>query len=327
MNRRRIALVLVAVGLVAVVAWLILRPAPGSERLSGYVEGETLYLAAGTAGPVKSLAVSRGDRVAAGATLFEIDVGPLAAARAQAEAAAAAAEAQARDARLGQRPQELAVVEAQQAAARAAFDEARAAHARVRSLFEQGVYAQARLDAADAALRTAAARLEEADRRLAVARLGARSEQAAAAEARAEQAGEAVVEVERRIDQTAPRAPVAGRIEDVFFQPGEWAPANQPVVALLPDDAVFIRFFVPADEVARYRPGRAVRFSCDACGEGLKATISFVSPRPEFTPPVIYSRDSRERLVFLVEARPQSPRSLTPGLPVDVQRLEPERGR
>jgi HlyD family secretion protein len=327
MNPRRLVLVLGVAGLIGVAAWLALRPAAGEDRLSGYVEGETLYLAAGTAGPVKSLAVSRGDRVAAGAPLFEIDVGPLSAARAQAEAGAAAAQAQARDARLGQRPQELAMVEAQQAAARAAYDEARAAHARVRSLFQQGVYAQARLDAADAALRTAAARLEEADRRLAVARLGARSEQAAAAQARAVQAGEAVVEAERRIDQTAPRAPASGRVEDVYFQPGEWAPANQPVIALLPDDAVFVRFFVPAGEVARYRPGKAVRFACDACPEGLTATISYVSPRPEFTPPVIYSRDSRERLVFLVEARPASPRSLTPGLPVDVERLAPEGGK
>ena len=84
---------------------------------------------------------------------------------------------------------------------------------------------------------------------------------------------------------------------------------------------------MPAAEVARYRPGRTVRFSCDACPEGLSATISYVSPRPEFTPPVIYSRDSRKRLVFLVEARPASPKSLTPGLPVDVQPLAPERGR
>jgi HlyD family secretion protein len=84
---------------------------------------------------------------------------------------------------------------------------------------------------------------------------------------------------------------------------------------------VRLRFFVPEREVARYRIGRQVRFACDGCAAGLSATINYVSPRPEFTPPVIYSLQSRDRLVFLVEARPASPRGLTPGQPVDVTPL------
>ena len=97
--------------------------------------------------------------------------------------------------------------------------------------------------------------------------------------------------------------------------------ANQPVVSILPDDRIKVRFFVPEQEVARYRPGRKVRFSCDGCASGLSARISYVSPRPEFTPPVIFSRDSRDRLVFMVEALPQGPARLMPGLPVDVEPL------
>ena len=107
----------------------------------------------------------------------------------------------------------------------------------------------------------------------------------------------------------------------MIFQPGEWVSANQPVVTLLPDEKVKVRFFVPEKEVARYRPGRDVRFSCDACGGRLTATIRYVSPRPEFTPPIIYSRDSRDRLVFMVEAYPKRPANLQPGLPVDVEPL------
>jgi len=99
----------------------------------------------------------------------------------------------------------------------------------------------------------------------------------------------------------------------------EWVAANQPVVSLLPDDRIKVRFFVPEQEVARYRPGRTVRFSCDSCAAGLTARISFVSPRPEFTPPVIFSRDSRDRLVFMVEALPAKAAALMPGLPVDVE--------
>ena len=79
-------------------------------------------------------------------------------------------------------------------------------------------------------------------------------------------------------------------------------PANQPIVALIPDDRIFVRFFVPQADITSYRVGRKIRFGCDGCGEGLTATISYVSPRPEFTPLVIYSRESRDRLVFMVEA-------------------------
>ncbi len=169
------------------------------------------------------------------------------------------------------------------------------------------------IDAAQAALREANARLNAARQSA-----QARRAQIAAARAQESQARGGEREVAIRVGQLAPPAPVAARIEEVFYRPGEWVAANQPVVSLLPDDRVKLRFFVPEQQVARYRPGRAVRFSCDGCAAGLTARISYVSPRPEFTPPVIFSRDSRDRLVFMVEAFPALPAGLQPGLPVDV---------
>jgi HlyD family secretion protein len=122
-----------------------------------------------------------------------------------------------------------------------------------------------------------------------------------------------------RLTDIAPLAPGAGRIEDVFFQKGEWATANQPILALIPDDRIVLRFFVPEKAIAAYTPGASVHFACDACAAGLTAQITYVSPRPEFTPPVIYSREARDRLVYLVEARPSV--RLNPGQPVDVSPL------
>ena len=121
-----------------------------------------------------------------------------------------------------------------------------------------------------------------------------------------------------RVGQLAQRAPAAGRIEDVFYQTGEWAGPNQPVVDLLPDGQVKLRFYVPEESAQAYQPGRTVRFGCDGCATGLSARISYLSPRPEFTPPVIYSRKTRDKLVFLVEAQPVDPRGLAPGAPIDV---------
>ena len=125
-----------------------------------------------------------------------------------------------------------------------------------------------------------------------------------------------------RLAYLSPTAPAPARVEEVFYQAGEWTPANQPIVSLLPDDRVRLRFFVPETGVARYRPGRTVRFTCDGCGPTRSAVINYVSPRPEYTPPVIYSRKTRDSLVYLVEARPQDPDRLTPGLPVDVAPID-----
>src|SRR5690606_37514349 len=140
---------------------------------------------------------------------------------------------------------------------------------------------------------------------------------------RVRQAEATLTGVAARVEELSPLAPAAGRLEEVFYQAGEWVPANQPVLSLLPQDRVRIRFFAPQDQVMAYQVGREVAFACDGCPQGLRARITYVSPRPEFTPPVIYSRDARDRLVFLVEALPTRREGLVPGLPVDVTPLEP----
>lgn len=322
--RRRVRIVAAVLGLLALAAVLWWAWGPRTHaprRLSGYVEGEALYLSAAAPGTLSTVSVQRGQRVAAGQPLFAIDAGPLVAQRDQAAAALAAAEARARDASKGQRPTELAVFDAERAAAEATLRQAEADFARIAPLVAKGIYAPARLDAVRANRDAAAAQVRAVATRRQAGTLGARPDALVAAEAQVIQARGALMEAQARLDQVSPKAPVAARVQDVFFQPGEWAAPNQPVVALLPDDRVRLRFFVPEREVARYGVGKAVRFSCDGCADGT-ARINYVSPRPEFTPPVIYSRDTRDRLVFMVEARPERPRALNPGQPVDVVPLE-----
>jgi HlyD family secretion protein len=316
--QRLVVLILAGLALLFL-AWRILAsgfaPAP---TLSGYIEGETLYLASPVAGTVAQLGVRRGQRVAAGAPLFVVEPGQRAAQGQEAAAELSAAQAQAEDARKGQRPVELAILEADRDAAAAAVREARALLTRTEALVRRGIYARVRLDDTRAAYETAAARLTAANRRLEAATLGQREDEIRAADARVAQARARLAETGERMIDMAPVAPGAARVEQVFYQRGEWAAANQPIVALIPDDRVYVRFFVPEAAVAAYRPGARVRFRCDGCPDGLTATVSYVSPRPEFTPPIIYSRESRDRLVFMVEARPADGAQLVPGLPVDV---------
>ena len=324
MKPQRLVVVIFALLALGFLGWRVLASdGPETQTLTGYIEGETLYLASPVAGTIAQLGVRRGQRVEAGAPLFMVEPAQQAAQSEQASAELAAALAQAEDARKGQRPAELGILEAERASAEAQARETRIALDRAAALVRQGIYARVRLDEARAAHESAAARVEAARQRLAAANLGGRADQIRAADARVAQARARLAETGARVDDMAPRAPAAGRIEEVFYQRGEWAAANQPVVALIPDERVFVRFFVPQDGASAYRVGERVRFGCDGCPGGLRATISYVSPRPEFTPPVIYSRESRDRLVFMVEARPEGGGGrLVPGLPVDVIPIE-----
>jgi HlyD family secretion protein len=319
--RQRLLIVVLLLAAVALVAVVILIPRLNRPRvLSGYVEGEALYLASPVSGAVTGMFVRRGDRVIAGQKLYVIDPAQVTAQRDQAAAEVAAASAQADDARKGVRPVELAVYAANVAAAEARAHDAETVLRRVRVLEKRGIYAPARLDDAKSAYDAAAAQLLAAEKQRDAATLGARRDQVRAADSRVAEARAGLGAADARLSDIAPLAPGTGRVEDVFFQKGEWAAANQPILALIPDDRIVIRFFVPEQAIAAYTPGATVHFACDACATGLTAKITYISPRPEFTPPVIYSREARDRLVYLVEARP--PVRLNPGQPVDVSPLD-----
>ena len=313
MKRSRPIIIVIVLIAAAFLAWRLLAPSREPPALSGYIEGETLFLAAPVAGTLTSLAAIEGQRVAGGAPLFTIDPATLSAQGEQARARVAEAGTQ-----IAAAQATVQQAESEAAAAAADADKARRDLNRLLAVrrIDPAAVAGKDVDAAQAALR-------EANARLAAARdsAAARRSQVGAARAQQDQARGGAREVQIRVGQLSPSAPGPASVEDVFFRPGEWVAANQPVLALLPDSQVKVRFFVPEREVARYRPGRTIRFACDACPSGLSARITYVSPRPEFTPPIIYSRDSRDRLVFMVEALPDRPRRLMPGLPVDVEPL------
>ena len=150
--------------------------------------------------------------------------------------------------------------------------------------------------------------------------LAARPDEIAAAKAMVDQNQANLDQARKRLDDLMPVAPEDGLIENTFFNVGEWVPAGTPVVSLLPPYRVKLRFFVPEEDAAHAQMGQAVSFTCDSCPPDLKAHIIYVSPRAEYTPPVIYSQTARTKLVFLIEARPDPTADAAAARPADHRR-------
>ncbi len=288
---------------------------------SGYAEGDYLYIAAPLAGRLESLAVQAGQNVAKDAILFVLDSESERGARDEAAARLASARAQASNTDKGRRSDEIAVTEGQLAQAQAAASLARSDLARQQQLVTQGFISRARLDDAASAVNQAQARVDELSAALRVARLPARVDERLATHATATAAVEALRQAEWRTQQKQQVAPAGAVVADVFFRPGEFVAAGQPVLALLPPENLKARFFVPEAEIATVAAGQAVRVNCDGCAAPIAAHITRIATQAEYTPPVIYSNAQRAKLVFMVEARPDQavPARLHPGQPLDVQ--------
>ena len=288
----------------------------------GYVEGEYLRIAAPDAGWVETVAVERGAHVAAGDALFTLDRTREAAALAEARARLAQAESELADLRLGARPEEIASIEARLAEAEASRQLAGIVLTRESRLVTANVSAQARLDEARAAADQAAAQVARIRADLATARLPARLDRIQAAEAAVEAARHAVEQAAWRLAQRAIASPAAALVDDVVRRPGEWVPASGTVVSLLPPAGIKVVFFVPEPQRATLHPEAEIAVACTGCPPGLTARIARLAAEAEFTPPVIYSRETRAKLVFRIEARlAGTPGAPMPGQPVTVRLL------
>jgi HlyD family secretion protein len=156
---------------------------------------------------------------------------------------------------------------------------------RAASLSRTGSGTQANLDSAVSALRVAEARVNTSETRLA---------------------------------RRKGFAPVAGTIQQIYFREGEMVPAQRPVLSIMPPGNMKIRFFVPEAELPKLSIGDEVRVTCDNCSADLSAKIYFIATTAEYTPPVIYSLDERNKLVYLIQARPSRPDALRVGQPISV---------
>ncbi|CAN7300762.1 HlyD family efflux transporter periplasmic adaptor subunit [Devosia sp. LjRoot16] len=290
--------------------------APG---YNGYVEARYVYASSSTAGPIETISVREGDVVLEGDLLFRLRSEQQIALLSAAEARVAAADAGLKNLTTGSRADELDVIQASLQKAQADMNLAKDSATRSEKLFKEGLVPQSKLDQDRASLASAEAAVRQLEAQLKVAELPARSEQQVQAEANLAAAHADAKKANADLADRTITAPAAGRIERVFFDAGEIIAAGTPVISILPEGALKVKFYVPETARAGLALGDQLAVSCDGCPDGLTAKVSYFASDPQFTPPVIYSRDERQRLSYLVEATLEGA-SLHPGQPVTVER-------
>jgi HlyD family secretion protein len=293
--------------------------APGAFQ--GYAEGEFVLVAAPFGGRLEKRFVNRGEQVAQGAPLFALEQENEKAARLESEERLRNAQAKAADLTTGRRQPEVDATLAQEAQAKAARKLAERTLQQQKALFEKSFASEEAFNTARANYERDIARVEEMEAQIRVARQTVGREQTiAAAKAEAEAARAVLAQSDWRLQQRAIAATMNALVHDTYYSEGEWVAAGNPVVSLLPPGNLKMRFFVPETVVGSLKLGQDVRAACDGCGAAIPAKISYISRQAEFTPPVIYSREQRAKLVFLIEARPAAADAskLKPGQPLDV---------
>ena len=315
---RRSFLPTLAAALVVLLVAACSRPAPHGWQ--GYLEGEFVYVASPLAGRLDTLAVAKGARVAAAAPLFTLERANELAAQQQAADQLRAAQARLADLKKGSRPSELATVASRLAQARSAAELSQLELARQAELFKTKVISAADFDRARLTHEGHTRAIDELSAQLATAGLGARVDAVAAAESDVQAATAAKERTDWSVAQKSQSALRAALVYDTLYREGEFVAAGLPVVALLPPENLKVRFYVPEADFAALQAGDPVTVSVTG-RPPLAGRVSYLSPKPEFTPPVLYNRENRAKLVFLVEATfpdTTAARDLHPGQPADV---------
>ena len=295
-----------------------------SGALQGYIEGEYVYVAPPLGGALTNLAVARGGSVTNGQLLFELERGSEADAVRQAEKNLAQSQSQLDDLAKGQRPTEIAAFEAHLERAKANLKLSGDQFTRREKLGSDDVVSKEELDQARAQRDADQAQVKQLAADLETAKLGGREDAIRAAQAAVASQTAALDKAKWSFDQKQQFAPTNAFVQDTLYRQGEWVAAGNPVVMLLPPSNIKVRFFVPETALAQIKPGQTAEVSFDGAAKKFSATVNYISTQNEFTPPVIYNRENRAKLVFMIEAKfsPADAADFRPGQPVDVKLVQ-----
>lgn len=282
----------------------------------GYVEGENIYLASPYSGNLLEALVQRGQRVKKGDLLFKLDPYPQILDIQEATAALKKGKQQEINLKMPRRSQEINAIKAQIGQV-----EEQMALAAIRVKRNQNLYAKHfvdkdTLDASQERYTELTYLKAQFEANLALAKEGSRFHEIKAQQEQVEGLKAKLKQSEWELLQKTFYAPADGVIFDTYFRPGEFVDSGRPVAALLTPNNIRIEFFVPADGLAALQVGQKIVFECDGCAKNNQASIVYISPEAEYIPPLVYSRENSDKLVFRVKAAIEHSKNFKPGQPI-----------
>lgn len=290
------------------------------QTYNGYAEGEFVNVSSTQSGKLDKLFVARGAQVTQNTNLFALECESELLALQQAQADLAAAKATLQDYQKGSRPEEIRVIEAQLSQAVASAENAAKQYERNRALFPTNAVSKAQLDDSEALAKSSGAKVKELKNSLNVAALSKRTDQIKAQEERIEQLRSILKQAQWKIDEKGVKSRYNALVYDTLYREGEFVPQGGIIVRLLPPENIKIRFFVPQNIAESLKIGTNITITQRCDGKNLPARVTYISPEAEFTPPIIYSNESKNKLSYMIEAYPSKNDAplLHPGQPVEV---------
>ncbi|GAA0491417.1 MULTISPECIES: HlyD family secretion protein [Tatumella] len=278
---------------------------PETLNFSGYSYGDFIYLSYFSTEKIEKLCVKKGQRVSEGQPLVKMETYTAENTLRIAEQNYLAEEALLTDLTSGARPAELNVVRAQLERAVSARNRAQSQLRRYQKLYASQMISAEEWQKANDDYRQKQASVRESEYQLEARQLPARQAQITNQQLRVESAKLKRDKARWDIGQSTLTAPQSGVVYDTLYLPGERATAGRPVISLLPAGNIKIRFYIPEKQLGQIHTGMKVSLRCDGCSGAFSGRLRYISPRAEYTPPVIYSTSRRETLLYMAEAVPE----------------------
>jgi len=299
-----------------------------SSYFNGYIEGQYTYISVPVSGKLISLNVHRGQAVTQNTLLYTLEATPENFALKNQKASLASSKfTGANLIKQTNNSAEQAEIQAQLAQAKANLTYYQTQLGRNQMLYNKKQLSQSDLDASIQQVNIYQGQVQQYDASLAAGRHSLGREYSIKAQMALIKANQALVNKAKwTLAQKQEFSPLSGTVFNTFYRVGEQVQSYQPVVSLLAPGHIKVIFFVPEPKLSKIKLGQTLYLTCDGCQKVVKATISYITPQAEYTPPVIYSEKSRSKLVYRVKGRfnQQQPLKLKPGQLVDVYLTPPK---
>lgn len=288
------------------------------KEFQGYIEADNIYIASPYSGTLEVLAVKRGQAVNKDQLLFQLDKNPEILQVSEFKESIQQAIHLLRDLQQPKREPEIEAIKAQieQDKANKLLTDIRLK--RQQALLARGATNQDAVDEVLARYKQLEQLIIEHTANLKLAQLGSRKEQIEAQISNVERIREQFKQALWRLQQKNSKAPFAGLIFDTYFREGEFVPSQQPILSLLTPQNIHIEFFIPNTVLNTIHLGQSITFTATNYRSRSTALISYISPEAEYMPPLIYSRENNEKLVFRIQATFNEFDKYKPGQPVTV---------